>query len=119
MQMQPQMQRRLSEDMESERRKGREKDRIWAKKVLLISGVIILFTGMLILYVDVVPIYAILVKIYEYIASYMMFSQRVICDIVSFIIGIVFMLMFTMVTIMIVLLCSIPFLACIFAFTDI
>lgn len=106
-------------ERESERRNGRELDRIWAKKVLLISSVIILVTGMLILCVDVVPMYSILLRIFEYMASYMMFSQKVICDIASFIIGIVFMLMFTMVTIMIILLCSIPFLAFIFAFMNV
>ena len=51
--------------------------------------------------------------------SYMNFSKMVICDMISFLIGIVFIIMFILTTICFILLLCIPFLALIFAFTSI
>ena len=127
MQMQMQMQRRVNENTESERRKYIEHDRIWGKKVLFICGVILfvgLLTGLLTMMMPVnyAPIYAIyttLARIYEYMVSYTICSQSVMCKIVSFLTPIISMAMFTIIVILIVLLASILFLAFIFAFTNV
>ena len=61
----------------------------------------------------------IITGLYNFMISYMSFSQKVICDMVSFIIGLVFMVVFSLCSVIIIILLSIPFIACIFAFTDI
>lgn len=112
-------QNQIESQNENQRIRDRDLDRVWAKKVLLITGIIILFTLSLILYVDVTPIRYVVMKILQFMESYMNFSQKVVCDMVSFVVGLVFMVMFILLTISIVLLLTIPFLAFIFAFTSI
>ncbi len=123
MQTQTQMQTPLGDDdietTEQERIRGRRRDKIWAKNVLLNTGIVILSCWMVNLYVDTSPMFHIVTKIFHFMESYMNFSRMVICDIISFLIGIIFIIMFVLVTISIILLSCIPFLAFIFAFTSI
>jgi len=107
------------ETTEQERIRGRRRDKIWAKNVLLNTGLIVLSCWMVNLYIDTSPILDGMAKIFHFMESYMSFSRMVICDIISFMIGIIFIIMFVLVTISIILLSCIPFLAFIFAFTRI
>jgi hypothetical protein len=125
MQMQTQTQRRdVGENTESERIQYIELDRIWGKKVILICGVVLL-AGLLAMTMPVnydpiyAHIYTILVRIYEYMVSYTLCSQIVMCKIVSFVTMIISIAIFTIIVILIVLLASILFLAFIFAFTSV
>ena len=121
--MQTQMQTPRGDDdietTEQEQNRGRRRDKIWAKNVLLNTGIVVLLCWMVSLYVDTSPMFHIVTKIFHFMESYMNFSRMVICDIISFLIGIIFIIMFVLVTISIILLSCIPFLAFIFAFTSI
>jgi hypothetical protein len=120
MQMQTQTQRRdVGENTESERIQYIELDRIWGKKVILICGVVLLAMTMPVNYDPIYPIYPTLVRIYEYMVSYTLCSQIVMCKIVSFVTMIISIAIFTIIVILIVLLASILFLAFIFAFTSV
>lgn len=100
-----------------------EEDRIWAEKVLLIIVLTAWMVAATASYLDggagASALLKILMGVYEFMLSYISFSQRVISDMVSFIIGLVFVVLFSLSTITIIVLLSIPFLALIFAFTNI
>ena len=101
-----------------------EQHRIWGEKVLLLIVITTWLVAMTASYLDGgTGASALLVKIltgvYEFMLSYISFSQRAICDIISFVIGIVFMVLLSMSSIIIIVLLSIPFLALIFTFTNI
>lgn len=101
-----------------------EQDRIWGEEVLLLIVITTWLVAMTASYLDGgTGASALLVKIltgvYEFMLSYISFSQRVICDMMSFIVGLVFVMLFSLSTITIIVLLSIPFLALIFAFTNI
>ena len=106
------------ETIEHERRRGRRRDKVWAKNVLLNIGIVILVCWTLVLYVDVSPVVYIIMKVFNFMESYMNFSKMVLCDIISFLIGIIFIIMFVLVTISIILLSCIPFLALIVTLTS-
>ena len=107
------------ETIEHERRRDRRRDKVWAKNVLLNIGIVILVCWTLVLYVDVSPVVYIIMKVFNFMESYMNFSKMVLCNMISFLVGIIFIIMFVLVTISIILLSCIPFLAFIFAFTSI
>lgn len=98
---------------------GRRRDIIWAKNVLFNTCIVILVCWMILVYIDISPVLHMIMNIFDFMASYMNFSMMVICDMISFMIGILFLIMFVMITITIVLLSCIPFLAFIFVFTNI
>ena len=101
----------------------RDQDGILGQKVLLLVGLavwaITLFTSYLDGGVGVSALIKIITGVYEFMLSYMNFSLKVICDMFSFIIGIVFTMLFSIMTIAVIMLLGVPFIACIFAFTDI
>ena len=100
-----------------------EKDRIWAEKALLLIVLTAWMIAAIASYLDggagATALLKILMGVYEFMLSYISFSQRVICDMMSFIVGLVFVMLFSLSTITIIVLLSIPFLALIFAFTNI
>jgi|LakMenE18May11ns_1017448.scaffolds.fasta_scaffold9430131_1 hypothetical protein len=106
-------------DLEYERHRSRCLDQIWAEKVLIVVGVSILLFGIVFLYVDTSPIQDILMKIFDFMMSYINFSKKVLHDVVSFIIGILFVGVFILTTIGVILLSFIPFLAITFVFINI
>lgn len=110
-------------EREYERETERDQDRILGKKILIFMAVMAWMVAMFASYLDggagANGVIRIIAGVYNFMISYMSFSQKVICDMVSFIIGLVFMVLFSLSSITIVILLSIPFLACIFAFTDI
>ena len=77
-------------DLEYERYRSRCLDREWSEKVLLVIGFAILLFGIAILFVDTSPIQAILMKICDFMMSYINFSYKVLCDMFSFIVGLLF-----------------------------
>ena len=127
MQMQMEMQRRGSENRERER----EQDIILGRKISLFIVLVICAVTMFMSYLEgdagagagagtgADMLIKIVMSVYEYMLSYIHFSQKVICDMVSFIVGLVFMLLFSLTTIAIIILLGIPFLALIFTFTNI
>jgi hypothetical protein len=119
MQVQIQAQRFIESEYEFSREQEQEQDRIWGKKVLFISGIVLLMSWMFVIYLDVTPIQSILTYIYNFMLSYVSLSHRVICDAISFIIGLVFIFIFSIIVITTIVASSIPFLAFIFAFTSI
>ena len=100
-----------------------EDDRIWAEKVLLLIVLTAWMIAAIASYLDggagASALLKILMGVYEFMLSYISFSQRVICDMISFIVGLVFVVLFSLSTITIIVLLSIPFIALIFAFTNI
>jgi Fe2+ transport system protein B len=106
-------------ELEYERHCSRCLDQIWAEKVLIVIGVSILLFGIVFLYVDTSPIQDILMKIFDFMMSYINFSKKVLHDVVSFIIGILFVGVFILTTIGVILLSFIPFLAITFVFINI
>ena len=106
-------------DLEYERYRSRCLDREWSEKVLLVIGFAILLFGIAILFVDTSPIQAILMKICDFMMSYINFSYKVLCDMFSFIVGLLFVGVFIFTIISIIVLSSIPFLAITFAFFNI
>ena len=104
---------------EQERTSGRRRDKIWAKNILINTGLVILSCWMVSLYIDTSPLFHVIAKIFHFMQSYMDFSIGVLCDIVSFIVGIIFIIMFVLASISIILLSCIAFTAFIFAFTSI
>ena len=121
MQEQEQEQNQVQRFMERETE--RDQDRILGKKILIFMAVMAWMVAMFASYLDggagANRVIRIIASVYNFMISYMSFSQKVICDMVSFIIGLVFMVLFSVSSITIVILLSIPFLACIFAFTAI
>ena len=125
MQMQMEMQRRGSENRERER----EQDIILGRKISLFIVLVICAVTMFMSYLEgdagagagagAGMLIKIVMSVYDYMLSYIHFSQKVICDMVSFIVGLVFMLLFSLTTIAIIILLGIPFLALIFTFTNI
>ena len=95
MQVQIQAQRFIESEYEFSREQEQEQDRIWGKKVLFISGIVLLMSWMFVIYLDVTPIQSILTYIYNFMLSYVSLSHRVICDAISFIIGLVFIFIFS------------------------
>ena len=106
-------------DLEYERHRSRCLDQVWAEKVLIVTGVSILLFGIGILYVDTSSIQAILMQIFDFMMSYVNFSKKVLHDMVSFIVGILFVGLFILTTIGVILLSVIPFLAITFVFINI
>ena len=127
--MQMQMQRRGSENREREREREREQDIILGRKISLFIVLVICAVTMFMSYLEgdagagagagAGMLIKIVMSVYDYMLSYIHFSQKVICDMVSFIVGLVFMLLFSLTTIAIIILLGIPFLALIFTFTNI
>ena len=111
--------RETRETREYNRISDRRRDKIWAKNILLNTGIVILVCWILTSCVDFGPVLYVITKIFHFMESYMNFSKMVICDMISFLIGIVFIIMFILTTICFILLLCIPFLALIFAFTSI
>lgn len=99
-----------------ERNNRRIREYEYDRKVLFITGIVVLLCWVLILYVNINPLGGFLKTIYDFMLSYMNFSQKVICDMISFLIGIIFMVMFTIITIIFVIITCIPFLVFIFSF---
>ena len=121
MQQQQQLEERRGQkvDLEYERHRSRCVDRMWAEKVLLITGGVILLLGVVILCVDTSPIQARLLKVFDFMMSYINFSQKVLRDMFSFIVGLLFVVVFILATIGIALLFFILFLAITFVFLNI
>jgi hypothetical protein len=92
-------------DLEYERHRSRCLDREWSEKVLLVIGFAILLFGIAILFVDTSPIQAILMKICDFMMSYINFSYKVLCDMISFIVGLLFVgvFIFTIISIIVTL----------------
>lgn len=111
--------RETRETREHIRIQDRRRDKVWAKNVLLNTAIVILVCWMLTSCVDFGPVLYVITKIFHFMESYMNFSKMVICDMISFLIGIIFIIMFILTTICFILLLCIPFLALIFAFTSI
>ena len=109
----------IEQEWTSNRIRDRRRDKIWAKNVLLNTGIVILVCWMVNLYVDTSPLFHIVTKIFNFMESYMNFSKMVLCNIISFVVGIIFIIMFILAMISFILLLCIPFLAFIFAFTSI
>ena len=108
-----------SVDLEYERHRSRCLDRIWAEKVLLITGGVVLLLGITILCVDTSPIQTRLLNVFDFMMSYINFSQKVLRDMFSFIVGLLFVGVFILATISVALLCFILFLAITFVFFNI
>jgi|LakMenEpi03Aug12_release.lakeMendotaPanAssembly.Ray.scaffolds.fasta_scaffold1477782_1 hypothetical protein len=108
---------------EEERLRAREQDRIMGKKILIFMAVMAWLVAVTASYLDggtgISRLVNMLTHVYDFMILYMNFSKKVICDVVSFIVGLVFMVLFSLSTIAVIMLLSIPFLAIIFAFTDI
>jgi hypothetical protein len=113
------MQMQNGETREHDRVRDQRRDKIWAKNVLLNTGIVILVCWMLTSYVDFGPVLHVTMKVFHFMISYMNFTKMVICDMVSFLVGLIFIIMFILTTICFILLLCIPFLALIFAFTSI
>jgi len=100
-----------------------EQDRIMGKKILILVAVMAWFVAATASYLDggtgASGMIKILTGIYNFMLSYINFSQKVLCDMVSFIVGLVFIVLFLLSTLTIIILLSIPFIAIIFAFTSI
>jgi len=111
--------RETRETREYDSTHDRRRHIIWAKNVLFNTCIVILVCWMILVYIDISPVLHMIMNIFDFMASYMNFSMMVICDMISFMIGILFLIMFVMITITIVLLSCIPFLAFIFVFTNI
>jgi len=118
-QQQQQQQQGQKVDLEYERHRSRCLDRMWAEKVLLITGCVVLLLGVVILCVDISPIQAILLKVFDFMMSYINFSQKVLLDMFSFIVGLLFALVFILAIIGIALLCFVLFIATTFMFFNI
>ena len=105
------------------RLRAREQDGIMGKKILILIAVMAWLIAVTASYLDggtgIGRLINILTHVYDFMILYMNFSKKVICDMVSFIVGLVFMVLFSLSTIALIMLLSIPFLAIIFAFTDI
>lgn len=124
-----QMQRRVVREREDEnehiRRREREmeQDRIMGKKILIFMAVMAWSVAATASYLDggagANAMIKILTGIYNFMLSYINFSQKVLCDMISFVVGLIFVVLFSLSTIVIIMLLSIPFIAIIFAFTDI
>lgn len=108
---------------EQQRLRSREQDRIVGKKILIFIVVMAWLVAATASYLDggtgIGRLINMLTHVYDFMILYMNFSKKVICDMVSFIVGLVFMILFSLSTIAVIMLLSIPFLAIIFAFTDI
>ena len=108
---------------EQERLRAREQDRIMGKKILIFMAVMAWLVAVTASYLDggtgISRLVNMLTHVYDFMILYMNFSKKAICDMVSFIVGLVFMVLFSLSTIAVIMLLSIPFLAIIFAFTDI
>jgi hypothetical protein len=123
--MQMQTQTRGSENIERERERERERDedRIWGQKILIFTGVMVWSVAVTASYfdggTDANALIKMVMHIYDFMLSYINFSQKVLCDMISFIVGLVFMLLFSLSSIIIIILLGIPFLALIFTFTNI
>ena len=108
---------------EQERLRAREQDGIMGKKILIFMAVMVWLVAVTASYLDggtgIGRLVNMLTHVYDFMILYMNFSKKVICDMVSFIVGLVFMVLFSLSTIALIMLLSIPFLAIIFAFTDI
>ena len=108
---------------EQERLRAREQDGIMGKKILILIAVMAWLIAVTASYLDggtgIGRLVNMLTHVYDFMILYMNFSKKVICDMVSFIVGLVFMVLFSLSTIALIMLLSIPFLAIIFAFTDI
>lgn len=123
------MQRRVVREREDEnehiRRREREmeQDRIMGKKILIFMAVMAWSVAATASYLDggagANGLIKMLTHVYDFMVSYMNFSKKVICDMVSFVVGLIFVVLFSLSTIVIIMLLSIPFLAIIFTFTDI
>ena len=113
------MQMQNGETREHDRVRDQRRDKIWAKNVLLNTGIVILLCWMLISYVDFGPVLHVIMNVFHVMISYMNFTKMVICDMISFLVGLIFIIMFILTTICFILLLCIPFLALIFAFTSI
>lgn len=111
-----QMERQTLSEKHDERNNRRIREYEYDRKVLFITGIVVLLCWVLILYVNINPLGGFLKTIYDFMLSYMNFSQKVICDMISFLIGIIFMVMFTIITIIFVIITCIPFLVFIFSF---
>jgi hypothetical protein len=118
-QQQQQQQQGQKVDLEYERHRSLCLDRMWAEKVLLITGCVVLLLGVVILCVDTSPIQAILLKVFDFMMSYINFSQKVLLDMFSFIVGLLFALVFILAIIGIALLCFVLFIATTFMFFNI
>lgn len=120
-----QTQTRGSENIERERERERERDEdiIWGQKILIFMGVMVWSVAATASYLDggagANALIKLITGIYNFMLSYINFSQKVLCDMISFIVGLVFMLLFSLTTIAIIILLGIPFLAFIFTFTNI
>jgi hypothetical protein len=105
------------------RLRAREQDGIMGKKILILIAVMAWLIAVTASYLDggtgIGRLVNMLTHVYDFMILYMNFSKKVICDMVSFIVGLVFMVLFSLSTIALIMLLSIPFLAIIFAFTDI
>ncbi len=121
--IQIQMQTRVSENRERERERERDEDRIWGKKILIFMGVMVGLIAANASYfdggTDANALIKMVMHIYDFMLSYINFSQKVLCDMISFIVGLVFMILFSLSSIIIIMLLGIPFLALIFTFTNI
>jgi hypothetical protein len=115
--MQRQMQRNVVREREM------EQDRIMGKKILLTMVVIAWLVAATASYLDggtgANALIKILTGVYNFMLSYINFSQKVLCDMISFVVGLIFVVLFSLSTITIIMLLFIPFIAIIFTFTDI
>ena len=128
-QMQMQMQTRVVREREDEnehiRRREREmeQDRIMGKKILIFMAVMAWSVAATASYLDggagANALIKLLTGVYNFMLSYINFSQKVLCDMISFVVGLIFVVLFSLSTIVIIMLLSIPFIAIIFTFTDI
>jgi small-conductance mechanosensitive channel len=118
---QQQMEERRGQNvhLEYERHRSRCLYRMLAEKVLLITGGVVLLLGVVILCLDTSPIQTRLLNVFDFMMSYINFSQKVLRDMFSFIVGLLFVGVFTLATISITLLCFVLFLAIIFVFLKI
>jgi hypothetical protein len=129
MQMQMQMQRRVVREIEYEnehiRRREREmeQDKIMGGKILIFMAFMVVSVAVTASYLDggagANALIKILTGVYNYMLSYINFSQKVLRDMISFVVGLIFVALFSLSTIVIIMLLSIPIIAFIFAFTNI
>ncbi len=105
------------------REREMEQDRIMGKKILLTMVVIAWLVAATASYLDggtgANALIKILTGVYNFMLSYINFSQKVLCDMISFVVGLIFVVLFSLSTITIIMLLFIPFIAIIFTFTDI
>ena len=128
-QIQRQMQRRVVREREDEnehirrRKREMEQDRIMGKKILIFIAIMTWSVAATASYLDggagANALIKLLTGVYNFMLSYINFSQKVLCDMISFVVGLIFVVLFSLSTITIIMLLSIPFIALIFTFTDI